>query len=267
MSKLSTYGGEEDVRLAQTRITAKQAGGLVKVTGDATVSVTVGQTTTLAPGTEASVTNSGNDVDVVLNFSIPSGLTGAKGDKGATGADGAPGADAVITDGSITRTKLETKLVDELKYDQGVMAWTGSQAIANNVSFNLLSLFTPALITRNTMGLVLNNTSKVLTLTPRDFDQNIRAVVRLIGTIGGTAGTPREFFVELTRPTTTGALIARDSIVKINDSTINSRQASLDTYVVGGTTDLFFTQGFEIKLNNVSTQSITLTGVTILFFG
>ena len=48
-------------------------------------SITVGTTTTLDAGEQAKVTNSGNDVDAVLDFAIPQGVQGPKGDKGDTG--------------------------------------------------------------------------------------------------------------------------------------------------------------------------------------
>lgn len=47
--------------------------------------VTVGTTTTGAPGTNAQVTNSGTSSDAVLNFVIPRGATGPTGPQGATG--------------------------------------------------------------------------------------------------------------------------------------------------------------------------------------
>jgi len=53
--------------------------------GDPTATVEVGDTITLPAGSSASVSNSGTDVNVVLNFSIP------KGDKGDTGATGPTG--------------------------------------------------------------------------------------------------------------------------------------------------------------------------------
>lgn len=65
--------------------------GNVNVGGEATVTVDVGSTVTGEPGSEASVTNSGTQQNVVLNFSIPRGATGAQGPKGENGADGAPG--------------------------------------------------------------------------------------------------------------------------------------------------------------------------------
>lgn len=49
---------------------------------DASITVSVGTTTTLPAGSSATVTNSGTNTDPVLNFGIP------KGDTGAAGADG-----------------------------------------------------------------------------------------------------------------------------------------------------------------------------------
>lgn len=59
--------------------------------GAATVSVEVNSTTTGAPGTDASVTNSGDEVNVMLDFVIPRGATGATGPQGPQGETGATG--------------------------------------------------------------------------------------------------------------------------------------------------------------------------------
>lgn len=53
--------------------------------GDTALSVTIG---TVSEGTTASVTNSGTNKDLVLNFVIPKGEKGEKGDPGPKGADG-----------------------------------------------------------------------------------------------------------------------------------------------------------------------------------
>lgn len=58
-------------------------------------STNVGTTTTGAPGTSASVTNSGTSLNAVLNFTIP---------RGDTGATGATGTAATITAGTTTTT-------------------------------------------------------------------------------------------------------------------------------------------------------------------
>ena len=54
---------------------------------DASITITIGTTSTLPAGSSATVTNSGTPTDPIFNFGIP------KGDTGATGADGADGDD------------------------------------------------------------------------------------------------------------------------------------------------------------------------------
>ena len=53
--------------------------------------ISVGTTTTGAPGTAASVTNGGTTTDAILNFVIPQGPTGPIGPQGPTGLQGATG--------------------------------------------------------------------------------------------------------------------------------------------------------------------------------
>lgn len=53
--------------------------------------VTIGQTTTGAAGSDASVTNTGTASNVILNFTIPRGDTGETGPTGPTGAQGPQG--------------------------------------------------------------------------------------------------------------------------------------------------------------------------------
>lgn len=60
--------------------------------GGGSSTIAVGTTTTGAPGTNASVVNSGTPTDAVLEFTIPRGATGAAGTNGTNGTNGAPGA-------------------------------------------------------------------------------------------------------------------------------------------------------------------------------
>ena len=53
--------------------------------------ITVGETTTGDPGTNASVTNSGTNENVILNFTIPRGNTGDAGAVGPQGPQGVQG--------------------------------------------------------------------------------------------------------------------------------------------------------------------------------
>ena len=59
--------------------------------GATTVSVAVNSTTTGAPGTDASVTNSGDEVNVMLDFVIPRGAVGETGPQGPQGETGPTG--------------------------------------------------------------------------------------------------------------------------------------------------------------------------------
>jgi hypothetical protein len=106
--------------------------------GSGVNSITVGTTTTGAPGSNASVSNSGTASDPVLDFTIPRGDTGAKGDTGDTGADGAdglPGADG--SDGTSAyqiwldegNVGTEQDFLDSLVGEQGPTGATGPQGI------------------------------------------------------------------------------------------------------------------------------------------
>lgn len=82
---------KQDKLTAGTNITIE--GNVISAAGGSgsTISVAVGQTTTGAAGTNASVTNSGTESALVLDFTIPQGPKGDKGDTGATGPRGPQG--------------------------------------------------------------------------------------------------------------------------------------------------------------------------------
>ena len=117
--------------------------------GGGTVSVNVGDTTTVAPGTPASVVNSGTETAVILDFSIPAGakgdqgipgiqgekgeqgLPGAKGDKGDTGATGAQGIQGIPgVKGDTGATGAQgIQGIPGVKGDTGATGATGTQGI------------------------------------------------------------------------------------------------------------------------------------------
>jgi hypothetical protein len=105
--------------------------------GGSTVSVNVGETTTGEPGTNASVTNSGDETNVVLNFTIPRGKTGPQGPQGKPGADGktgpqGPGVAAGGTTGQVlakkSNTNYDTEWTNPLPYVPigGIIEWDGT---------------------------------------------------------------------------------------------------------------------------------------------
>jgi len=71
-------------------------------TPGASATIAVGTTTTLSPGSSATVANSGTSNAAVFNFGIPQGAVGATGPAGATGATGSPGAAATVAAGTTT---------------------------------------------------------------------------------------------------------------------------------------------------------------------
>ena len=117
---------------------ATGANGATGADGTA-ATVQVGTTTTGAPGTNASVTNTGTESNAVLNFVIPAGATGANGADGATGADGtaatvqvgttttgAPG-----TNASVTNTGTESNAVLNFVIPAGA---TGAAGVAGTAA-------------------------------------------------------------------------------------------------------------------------------------
>ena len=60
-------------------------------TGPASATITVGVTTTTAPGTNASVVNTGTPSNAILDFNIPAGATGPQGPQGPQGIQGIQG--------------------------------------------------------------------------------------------------------------------------------------------------------------------------------
>ena len=57
----------------------------VQITANSSATVNVGTTTTLSPGTDAYVNNSGNSTNAVLNFGIPQWVQGNQGPQGILG--------------------------------------------------------------------------------------------------------------------------------------------------------------------------------------
>lgn len=114
----------------------------IRPTGN--TSVTVGTTTTLEPGNQAYVTNTGTAQNAILNFGIPRGLPGPTGATGATGPIGPQGPAgndgdaATITVGTVTtlpagspvtvtNTGTTTNAVLNFGIPQGAVGETGTQ--------------------------------------------------------------------------------------------------------------------------------------------
>jgi len=109
--------------------------GPAGATGNA-ATITIGVTNTGAPGTLASVNNSGNSSAAVFNFTIPQGATGAQGPAGATGPAG-PG---VLPGGNTNQVLAKASGID---YDTKWLTLTGLGTVTSiDVSGGLTGLTT-----------------------------------------------------------------------------------------------------------------------------
>ena len=112
----------------------KDTGAYVDSGVDASITISIGTTTTLPAGSNATVTNSGTATDPIFNFGIPKGDTGAAGQDGTDGTSagfGTPTASVDANTGtpSVTITALgpdTAKVFDfafhNLKGQPGVMS-------------------------------------------------------------------------------------------------------------------------------------------------
>ena len=92
--------------------------------------INIGETNTLSAGVPASVTNTGSDTNLILNFGIPQGPQGEQGLPGVNGTDGSDGITPTITIGttytldpdqsaSVTNTGTDTDLILNFGIPQG----------------------------------------------------------------------------------------------------------------------------------------------------
>ena len=90
--KTSDGWGDGTELATRTEITGLTVGGaLPGGSGGSGATIAVGTVTTSAPGSSATITNSGTDTAAIFNFTIPRGDVGTAGATGATGATGAAG--------------------------------------------------------------------------------------------------------------------------------------------------------------------------------
>lgn len=301
MSLLGTFGGEDDVRLAQTRITANQAGALVSggSSGDATVTVRVGQTTTLAPGSSATVTNSGTDTDAVFNFGIPQGtpgttgeqgiqgiqgeqgiqgvpgdkgdpgepgIQGVRGEQGATGDTGAQGIQGIQGLKGDTGVKGDTGAKGDtgLGYADGIAryTWTGSQSVASLASFNLGNILAE---TTDNLGITLATGSFKLSARGATEQVNLGVRVRVSGTITGSTSSDRFYQAQLRRADGT-TVLENVNIVKASGTNIANASVYFATFATGSA-DPFVTNGFQLWITNGDDGTLTLSNADITIYG
>jgi len=125
--------------------------GSTQDVGRVAANVTVGTTTTLTPGANATVTNSGNSSNVVLNFGIPTGNAGPSGNA-ATISVGTTSTLSPGSNATVTNSGNSSAAVFNFGIPQGATGNTGPQGNAAAVYVNsttTLSPGTPANVTNS----------------------------------------------------------------------------------------------------------------------
>ncbi len=228
--------------------------------GPATIAI--GNVTTGDPDTSATVTNSGTNENVVLNFTIPRGATGATGRQGIQGPTGPQGPQGAQGPTGPTGPSGE----QGLQGPQGVAGPAGPSGAQGPTG----PTGPAAEIPTNTYGRKYDTTENSITL-----EQNIAQDIPL-GSNGPSNGITLETQNKLTIPTTGiykvdyyfsgSASTAADVTVNvkqnatpIGSTTINkSLTANVDADFVGSTINSF-TAGDKIGLSIESTAAATIS--------
>lgn len=256
----------EEGRKCKRRLIARGIPGPTGPQGPATIAV--GNVTTGAPGTSATITNSGTNENVILNFTIPRGATGATGRQGLQGPTGPQGAQgAQGPQGQTGPTGPTGPKGDQgAQGPQGVAGPSGAQGLQGPTG----PTGPAAEIPTNTYGRKYDTTENNITL-----EQNISQDIPL-GSNGPSNGITLETQNKLTIPTTgiykvdyyfsgsasTNADVTvnvKQNSTPIGSTTINkSLTANIDADFVGSTINSF-TAGDKIGLSIESTEAATIS--------
>lgn len=145
------------------------------------------------------------------------------------------------------------------QFQQDILIWTGSQAIANGAWQNFIALTGIAIQAGGTIGLVKDG--GVIKFPAKSKWSQVIFSVRITGTIGGASGTSREWLTQTRRPDGV-TVVGSDGDVKVDGTSISNRDTSLISWTKDSS-DPFTVDGIQVGISNLSGQSITLTSVSL----
>jgi hypothetical protein len=230
--------------------------------GGGTVSVNVGDTTTVAPGTPALVANSGTATAVILDFSIPAGFNGAKGDQGIQGLPGAKGdkGDTGATGAKGDKGDTGIGAIDGID----TYTWTGTQAINTLASLNLTSLVAKG-ITELNSTLAGTGAATAIKVASREARTHLALRIRVTGTVSGSTGTDR-FFQAQIRRASDGSVVDNITVPKASGTNNANTSVCFNTWYKGAT-DPYVASGLQVFLVNGDDSTLTITSVDFTIFG
>lgn len=150
-----------------------------------------------------------------------------------------------------------TELEDTFLLD--LYTWTGSQVVADQGWLNYFAL--PGITKIQGGTAALSIVSGNLKFPVRTRNTQVMFSVRISGTIGGGAGTAREWRTQ-TRRTNGTTIVGSDASTKVQGVDIANRDNILATYTLGSA-DPFMVDGIQLGMFNISGQTITLTAVSV----
>ena len=166
----------------------------------------------------------------------------------------------IVQDGvnkQVAAEMLQPPVVEKVLAD--IFTWTGSVSIPAGTWLNFATLSGIAKTIPAGAGITIEaNAFKFPAKAGWAF---VSLGTRISGSIGGPAGTPREWKIQQRRPDGT-TIVGSQGSEKIEGTDITNRDNHLASYT-NGTTDPFSVDGIQIGLFNSSTQAITLTSVSV----
>lgn len=261
--------------------------------GQGSATVSIGTVTTLAAGSEATVTNSGTTTAAILSFSLPqgaigatgpAGATGAQGPQGNTGATGATGAAATITIGTVTtgaagsqatvtNVGSSSAAVLDFSIPQGAAGSGGS----GSGTVSSIGLAVPSWLSVSGSPVT---TSGTLSISSASTAANL-----VLASPNGSAGalTPRSLVAAdlplatvsafgAVKPDGTTITISSGVISAVASSNINFADGEVPTGTINGTNIAFTlahtpnpSTSLKLYKNGLRTTAFTLSGSTITY--
>ena len=132
-----------------------------------------------------------------------------------------------------------------------------NSTIVNNATVTTLNLGTPTLLkgagSINNYISVTGNVVKIKSTTA----QVIKFSGIFLGDFASGTATNREFEFQITRPTSPFDIVHKINKVKLTATAVADVEYSFKTSFTSGETDPFFTDGFILRINNISGSNIT----------
>jgi hypothetical protein len=142
---------------------------------------------------------------------------------------------------------------------QDIFSGTGSLPVPNGAWVNFAGFPGAVVQPGGTAGVVGNGL--VLKFPPLEKFSQVIFSVRISGSIGGGAGTAREWQIQTRRPDGV-TVVGSDGNVKVDGTSIDNRDTALVSFTKG-VIDPFSVDGIQIGMLNNSGQSITITSISV----